>query len=84
MFKVNNRNSRAYVGNKFKVNFEHNSYLVLVFLLLNFELVYAGWAQTYSLTIFSLANSCFRAYLKKISRVKMSITTSIQNMEKTI
>ena len=55
MFKVNNRNNRTryQICSKltiktpgvFVVNFEHISYLVLVFLIVNFEKVYADWEE---------------------------------------
>ena len=55
MFKVNNRNNRTRyeicskltikTPGVFIVNFEHISYLVLVFLIVNFEKVYADWEE---------------------------------------
>ena len=43
MFKVNNKDTRRRRSGIFIVNFEHNSHLDLVFLIVNFEHVIAGW-----------------------------------------
>ena len=62
MFKVNNRNTRTrcdicskltiktpeWRQNVFIGNFEHISHLVLVFLLLTFEQVNAGWVPYFN------------------------------------
>ena len=43
MFKVNNKDTRRRRSGVFIVNIEHNSHLDLVFLIVNFEYVIAGW-----------------------------------------
>ena len=68
MFKVNNRNTRTrcdicskltiktpeWRQNVFIVNFEHTSHLVLVFLLLTFEQVNAGWVPYFNENVLKL------------------------------
>ena len=78
MFKVNNRNNRTryQICSKltiktpgvFVVNFEHISYLVLVFLIVNFEKVYADWEELLILGFLPIIGFLFSYKSKNFSR----------------
>ena len=56
MFKVNNKDTRTMPSGVFIANFEHISHFVLVFFIVNFEQVNAGWDIFHETT--NLSNIC--------------------------